>query len=234
MILRQEYETCFLQTNYVLLQWILEPEVGVWGERVVHVRQPTLTSSRLPEDCHRGRQSKYVDIIDAVTPVVCCVVGNFIQPYSVVGVEHKRDAIHRCTSTLSKMAPCQVTQLILVRNAVKTFSKCHYFSRKWTFPIICHKIGIIIKNISFPLSKSGWNISIPHKNFKKYYSMFLEGKYWYLSPFEMYQSVLILFRHPICIYPKNFKDLCISNTFILEGIWIRPIIEVNIVFIVLL
>lgn len=136
-MLRQEcsYETCFLQTNCVPLQWILEPEVGVWGERVVHVREPTLASSRLPEDCHRRRQSKFVDIIDAVTPVVCCVVGNFIQPYSVVGVEHKRDAIHRCifTSTLSEM------ELILVRNPVKTFSKCHYFSCKWTFPIICHK-----------------------------------------------------------------------------------------------
>lgn len=186
-MLRQEwsYETCFLQTNCVVLQWILEPEVGVWGERVVHVREPTLASSRLSEDCHRRRQSKYVDIIDSVTPVVCCVVGNFIQPYFMVGVEHDRDAIHRCifTSTLSEMEPCQVTQLILVRNAVKTFSKCHYFPCKWTFPIICHKIGVAIKTLVSPFSKWGKTFPSLIKTIKNIIMGFLEGKYWYLSPF---------------------------------------------------
>lgn len=119
---------------------------------------------------------------------------------------------------VSKMAPCQVTQLILVRNAVKTFSKCHYFSCKWTFPILCHKQELLLKTLVSAFSKWGETFPSLINTITNIVIGFLEGKYWYLSPFEMYQSVLILFRHPICVYPKNFKDLFISNTFTLEGV----------------
>lgn len=101
------------------------------------------------------------------------------------------------------LTTCQLWQtVILTRDVVDIFFRRHYFSVKYIFSMVCHRIGFIQKNYIPPLLppfKRVRNIFIPYGNHNKYYNRFSVGTVLIniTVRYKIYWRVSILFDCPV-------------------------------------
>lgn len=93
-------------------------------------------------------------------------------------------------------------------DVVETFSKCHYITCKYSFPMICHKLGVPIDTLKLspfaPFSKWGDKLSSLIKTIKNRYNRFSGG-------------IILISRYSTYIEVSwDLMDILYSSTFYLQ------------------
>lgn len=97
-------------------------------------------------------------------------------------------------------------------NAVDIYFKCYFVSNTQTFPRICHKVGVAIKNVQVKslslilLSKLGETFSSLIKTLENIIGNRLGGVIICISPsIKNTSSCLVTFVTPVCVGRKEIK-----------------------------